>query len=156
MNEQSTIAEVNIHLRARARDRAIIDQAAELVGANRSKFMIASALKEAKNVLLDQTTIHADAKAFQKIMDWMDSGGGRARVHPIDDLLEGFRVGVDGRLIEQNVLGFFESRGDHKLRAVGADEFRRPVDDRPIPRPRAQVDIHFGDCRLLVHRPTMP
>ena len=73
MNEQSTIAEVNIHLRARARDRAIIDRAAELVGANRSQFMIASALKEAKNVLLDQTTIHADAKAFQKIMDWMDA-----------------------------------------------------------------------------------
>jgi uncharacterized protein (DUF1778 family) len=73
MNEQSTIAEVNIHLRARARDRAIIDRAAELVGANRSQFMIASALKEAKNVLLDQTTIHADAKAFQKIMNWMDS-----------------------------------------------------------------------------------
>ncbi len=73
MNEQSTTAEVNIHLRARARDRAIIDRAAELVGANRSQFMIASALKEAKNVLLDQTTIHADAKAFQKIMDWIDS-----------------------------------------------------------------------------------
>jgi uncharacterized protein (DUF1778 family) len=74
MNEQSTIAEVNIHLRARARDRAIIDWAAELVGSNRSQFMIASALKEAKNVLLDQTTIHADAKAFQKVMDWVDSG----------------------------------------------------------------------------------
>ena len=73
MSEPSTIAEVNIHLRARARDRAIIDQAAELVGANRSQFMMASALKEAKNVLLDQTTIHADAKAFQKVMDWMDS-----------------------------------------------------------------------------------
>ena len=73
MNEQSTIAEVNIHLRARARDRAIIDRAAELVGANRSQFMIASALKEAKNVLIDQTTIQADAQAFQEIMDWMDS-----------------------------------------------------------------------------------
>jgi len=27
---------------------------------------------EAKNVLIDQSTIFADAKAFQKIMDWMD------------------------------------------------------------------------------------
>jgi uncharacterized protein (DUF1778 family) len=35
--------------------------------------MMASALKEAKNVLLDQTTIHADTKTFQKVMDWMDS-----------------------------------------------------------------------------------
>jgi len=73
MREQSTIAEVNIHLRARARDRAIIDQAAELVGANRSQFMMASALKEAKNVLLDQSTIYADAKTFHKVMDWMDA-----------------------------------------------------------------------------------
>jgi uncharacterized protein (DUF1778 family) len=73
MNDQSTVAEVNIHLRARARDRNLIDQAAELVGANRSQFMLASALKEAKNVLLDQSTIFADAKTFQKVLDWMDS-----------------------------------------------------------------------------------
>jgi uncharacterized protein (DUF1778 family) len=72
MEQQSLAAEVNIHLRARARDRAVIDQAAELVGANRSQFMMASSLKEAKNVLLDQSTIHADVRTFQKIMDWMD------------------------------------------------------------------------------------
>ena len=45
---------------------------AELVGANRSQFMLASAVKEAKRVLLDQTTILADAKSFQAVMDWMD------------------------------------------------------------------------------------
>lgn len=71
MTANST-AEVNIHLRARARDKVLIDQAAELVGANRSQFMLASAIKEAKNILLDQSTIYADAKTFQKIMDWMD------------------------------------------------------------------------------------
>ncbi len=60
MRENTAAAEVNIHLRARTRDRAIIDQAAELVGANRSQFMLASAFKEAKNILLDQSTIHAD------------------------------------------------------------------------------------------------
>lgn len=73
MNEFATTAETNIHLRARAQDRRLIDQAAELVGTNRSQFMIASALKEAKNVLLDQSTIHADARTFQKVMDWMDA-----------------------------------------------------------------------------------
>lgn len=66
-------AEVNIHLRARARDKKLIDQAAELVGSNRSQFMIASALKEAKNILLDQSTFYADVKTFKKIMDWMDA-----------------------------------------------------------------------------------
>ena len=72
MTNATTIADINIHLRARAEDKALIDQAAELVGANRSQFMLASALKEAKNVLLDQTTIFADMKAFQKTLAWMD------------------------------------------------------------------------------------
>jgi uncharacterized protein (DUF1778 family) len=75
MMSASTVqnAEVNIHLRARAQDKALIDQAAELVGSNRSQFMMASALKEAKNILLDQSTIYADAQTFQKVMDWMDA-----------------------------------------------------------------------------------
>jgi uncharacterized protein (DUF1778 family) len=73
MADRSSIAEVNIHLRARSQDRMLIDQAAELVGTNRSQFMRASALKEAKNILLDQSTIYADAKTFQQIMDWMDA-----------------------------------------------------------------------------------
>jgi len=73
MSQTTTTAEVNIHLRARTQDRDLIDQAAESVGSNRSQFMLASAIKEAKTVLLDQTTIHADAKAFQKIMEWLDS-----------------------------------------------------------------------------------
>jgi uncharacterized protein (DUF1778 family) len=72
MEKASQQADVNIHLRARLQDRMLIDRAAELSGANRSQFMLAAALKEAKNVLLDQTTIHADARAFQKILDWMD------------------------------------------------------------------------------------
>lgn len=73
MRENSTAAEVNIHLRARAKDKALIDQAAELTGANRSQFMMASALKEAKNILLDHSTLYADAQTFQKVMDWMDA-----------------------------------------------------------------------------------
>ena len=73
MRESVAIAEVNIHLRARTQDRNLIDQAAELVGANRSQFMLASALKEAKTILLDQSTLHVDAHTFQKVMDWMDA-----------------------------------------------------------------------------------
>jgi uncharacterized protein (DUF1778 family) len=73
MKQQPTTAEVNIHLRARTQDKKLIDQAAGLVGSNRSQFMMASALKEAKNILLDQSTIYADAKTFKKVMDWMDT-----------------------------------------------------------------------------------
>ncbi len=72
MKTEHLPAEVNIHLRARAHDRALIDQAAELVGSNRSQFMIASALKEAKNVILDQTSIYTDNQTFQKILDWLE------------------------------------------------------------------------------------
>lgn len=73
MLTEPAFAEVNIHLRARAADKNIIDQAANLIGANRSQFMLASALKEAKNILLDQTTIHVSAKQFNAILDWMDA-----------------------------------------------------------------------------------
>ena len=88
MTQQPTIAEVNIHLRARSQDRAIIDQAAELVGTNRSQFMLASALKEAKHVLLDQSTFYADAKTFQKIMDWMDRAATPAETAGMKRLLQ--------------------------------------------------------------------
>ena len=87
MSENSTIAEVNIHLRARTQDRALIDQAAELVGCNRSQFMLASALKEAKNILLDQSTIHADAKTFQRVMDWLDSPASASETEGMNRIL---------------------------------------------------------------------
>lgn len=88
MSDPSPIAEVNIHLRARSQDRMLIDQAAELVGSNRSQFMMASALKEAKNVLLDQTTIYADAKTFEKVMDWLDAPATSSEVAGMKRLLE--------------------------------------------------------------------
>ncbi len=88
MSSQPAIAEVNIHLRARTQDREIIDQAAELVGANRSQFMLASALKEAKNILLDQTTLYADAKTFQKVMDWMDAPATQSEAAGMKRLLQ--------------------------------------------------------------------
>jgi uncharacterized protein (DUF1778 family) len=65
-------ADVRIHLRARPQDCKLIDRAAELSGANRSQFILASALKEAKNVLLEHTSIYADAKTFRRILDWLD------------------------------------------------------------------------------------
>jgi uncharacterized protein (DUF1778 family) len=69
----TSTAEVNIHLRARAEDRALIDQAAELAGMNRSYFMLSSALKEAHNVLIDRNHIQVDRAAFHKMLAWMDS-----------------------------------------------------------------------------------
>lgn len=87
---EPTTAEVNIHLRARAGDRDLIDQAAELIGANRSQFMLASALKEAKNVLLDQTTIRVSAAAFQEILAKLDR-------EPAPDTIAGMRRLLNAR-----------------------------------------------------------
>ena len=35
--------------------------------------MLASAVREATNVRLDQTTIRLDAQEFQRVLDWMDA-----------------------------------------------------------------------------------
>ena len=73
MRTEHIPAEVNIHLRAKAHDKLLIDQAAELLGSNRSQFMMASALKEAKRVILDQTSIFVDNLTFQNVLDWLDT-----------------------------------------------------------------------------------
>jgi uncharacterized protein (DUF1778 family) len=73
MKTKHISARINIHLRARAYDRMIIEQAAELLGTNRSQFIMASALKEAKNVLLDQTSFHVNNKTFLEVLEWMDT-----------------------------------------------------------------------------------
>jgi len=81
-------ADINIHLRAKTHDRELIDQAANLIGANRSQFMMASALKEAKNVLLDQTTIYADNQTFQKVLDWMDTKPTKSEQEGMKNLMQ--------------------------------------------------------------------
>lgn len=73
MKTQPVTAEVNIHLRARANDKLLIDQAAELLGSNRSQFMMASALKEAKKVILEQTSLYVDNDTFHRVLDLFDA-----------------------------------------------------------------------------------
>ncbi len=50
--------------------------------------MIASAIKEAKNILLDQSTIYANAETFQKIMDWMDAEATPAEAEGMKHILQ--------------------------------------------------------------------
>ena len=90
-------AEVNIHLRARAKDRTLIDHAAELVGANRSQFMLASAIKEAKQVLLDQTTFYVDNHAFQQVLDKIAAPPSPEELEGMKRLLEIKSPWADGR-----------------------------------------------------------
>lgn len=66
-------SDVQIHLRAKAQDRALIDRAAELTGSNRSQFMLEASLRDAKSVLADQTGLSVSQEQFNLVLTWMDS-----------------------------------------------------------------------------------
>jgi uncharacterized protein (DUF1778 family) len=63
---------VSINIRAKARQRDLIDQAAERLGRSRSEFMLDAACREAEDVLLDQAYFTVDGAKFaefQKLLD---------------------------------------------------------------------------------------
>src|SRR6185437_2243272 len=63
---------VSINIRARARQRDLIDRAAERLGRSRSEFMLDAACREAEDVLLDQTFFAVDAGTFAKFQEMLD------------------------------------------------------------------------------------
>lgn len=63
---------VTISIRAKAKQRDLIDQAAERLGRSRSEFMIEVACREAEGVLLDQTYFAVSGEvfaAFKAVLD---------------------------------------------------------------------------------------
>ncbi len=73
MPQVQTHEPVTISIRAKARQRDLIDQAAERLGRSRSEFMLEVACREAEDVLLDQTFFTVDAETFDKFKDLFDS-----------------------------------------------------------------------------------
>jgi len=65
-------ASVSINIRAKARQRDLIDQAAERLGRSRSDFMLEAACREAEDVLLDQAFFGVDADTFAKFQMLLD------------------------------------------------------------------------------------
>ena len=63
---------VVINIRAKARQRDWIDQAAERLGRSRSDFIIEAACREAEEVLLEQTLFTVDAGTFAKFEALVD------------------------------------------------------------------------------------
>ena len=55
-----------INLRARDEQRDLIDQAARLLGKNRSDFMLEASCEKAQSVLLDQVFFALDPKEFKR------------------------------------------------------------------------------------------
>ncbi len=62
-----------INLRAMPAQRDLIDQAASLLGKNRSDFMLEVACDKAQEVLLNQVFFRLDASAFQQFMRRLDA-----------------------------------------------------------------------------------
>jgi uncharacterized protein (DUF1778 family) len=61
-----------INLRVDKRRRALIDQAAQRLGKNRSEFMLDVACREAASVLLDQRVFLLDDKAYRRFTELLD------------------------------------------------------------------------------------
>ena len=60
---------VSIKLRAKVRQRDLIDQAAERQGRSRSEFVLDAACREAEMVLLDQAFFITNAVTFAKMQE---------------------------------------------------------------------------------------
>jgi uncharacterized protein (DUF1778 family) len=65
-------ATVSINIRAKTRQRDLIDQAAERLGRSRSDFMLDAACREAQDVLLDQAFFTVDADTFATFRAMLD------------------------------------------------------------------------------------
>ena len=68
-----------INLRARPEQRDLIDQAAQLLGKNRSDFMLEAACDKAQSVLLDRVFFKLDAAKFRQFVKLLDAPPARNR-----------------------------------------------------------------------------
>lgn len=62
-----------INLRALPEQRDLIDQAASLLGKNRSDFMLEAACERAQSVLLDQVFFRLEADKFKQFVALLDA-----------------------------------------------------------------------------------
>ena len=63
---------VSINIRAKARQRDLIDQAAESLGRSRTDFMLEAACRRAEDVLLDRAYFTVDSATFSKFQVMLD------------------------------------------------------------------------------------
>jgi uncharacterized protein (DUF1778 family) len=73
MAQLQTTEAVSINIRAKAKQRDLIDQAAERLGRSRSDFMLEAACIKAEDVLLDQTFFMLEPEAFAKFQAMLDA-----------------------------------------------------------------------------------
>lgn len=64
---------VVVNLRMKESQRALIDQAAEVTGKNRSEFLLDAATKTAQETLLDQTLFQATPAQWKTFVEALDA-----------------------------------------------------------------------------------
>ncbi len=72
MNMPQLKESVTINIRAKSRQRDLIDLAAKQQGRSRSDFMLDAASKEAENVLLTQAFFTVSIDTFDKLQSMLD------------------------------------------------------------------------------------
>jgi uncharacterized protein (DUF1778 family) len=72
MQHSHTNEAVSINIRAKIKQRDLIDQAASRLGRSRSEFMLEAACREAEDVLLDQAFFAVDAGTFAQFQALLD------------------------------------------------------------------------------------
>ncbi|ALR06283.1 DUF1778 domain-containing protein [Xylella fastidiosa] len=65
--------DASINLRAMPEQRDLIDQAANLLGKNRSDFMLEAACERAKAIILDQVFFNLDEERFRQFTVLLDA-----------------------------------------------------------------------------------
>lgn len=73
MPQAQTGESISINIRAKVKQRDLIDQAAERLGRSRSDFMLEAACREAEDVLLDQAFFTVDEGTFAKFQDLLEN-----------------------------------------------------------------------------------
>lgn len=69
----SRTASVAINIRAKTKQRDLIDQAAEHLGRSRSDFMLEAACRQAEDVLLDQAFFLVDTETFAQFRAMLEA-----------------------------------------------------------------------------------
>ena len=72
MSQAHAVEAVSINIRAKARQRDLIDQAAARLGRSRSDFMLEAACNKAEDVLLEQAFFAVSAGTFTKFQELLD------------------------------------------------------------------------------------
>ena len=84
----SQTASSNINIRVSQRTRALIDKAAEVLGQNRSEFVLDVAQQRAKEVLLDRSHFELRASEHKRFVELLDRPLPRESAAALRRLLE--------------------------------------------------------------------